>query len=1450
MIDLLISSTVLIIAVIVLRWLFKNRISRRLQYALWLIVAIRLVLPIQLGTSPISIDRVNTEKLETAITNTVREPVSGPSYTVIYSQVAEEFVSAKQDIETPVIRNEIEAETARRITVPTLGEIANAIWIVGAAVMAAWFLFVNLRFRSVLKKNASEIAVPGCDIPVKVCPALTSPCLSGLFRPTVYLTESCTDDPQRLRHILAHELTHLRHGDLIWSMLRSILLCVYWFHPLVWVAAILSKRDCELACDEGALAKLGEAERIAYGKTLLDTVARRPSPNHLLETATSMNETKKQLKERVNFIVKKPKFYLILTVCVLLITAVAIGCTFTGAPDNPNWTCPCSIMVDGVQYHTYFEKAEIDTDSIVIAGHIKEQSCQASEMPTENDTSNFSICVGEPYAWVDGQLYLRCDGQWNVCVKANSQDIPETTTSPIETTEPTDPRLFNEEQLAELQTLFTGYYETRTNWYNAALLATFDSPQDIDAFDLFSVGTGNPADRRLTDEELEYLRNTMPNIGPIPEQGTIPCRMSREYVENVLDQYFGLTTADLKTADSRFTYWEKTDCYYVVSEGHAALDFRLLGARRQEDGTILFEYYYPYTDINYVKIYETVLRPVSGGYHVLSNRVIEKSNLNPKAKLENETPPAMEDLIKKLETLFGNQTLATSHRFNWYNDALRCQFASVKELDVHWIFSMAPGIPGCSDLTDAEVEYLQDFPGIKGNLSVDQPVYRIERSYVEEVLRLYFGVNPGEIEVESRMMVYWEETDCYYVAHDPGGISNLKVLRADVLSDRTIRFWYTDAGSNSSPEYFEAVIRPALGGYQIMSNLRMADYELAQRTPLAPDTRPNPLNLLAWNYLRTDNAFNFALKSAYENPADVDIYELFYDMPKVGTLTDEELAFAVSKGLNPEVSPIYRYPVSTIDSVLRRVFGIGFDECNGIGLEHFIYNKKTDCYYESHGDFESGSYTPTDMVQLADGTVMIYYNGCVNYEFLPMVVTLIPTEDSWQIVSNLPVPEPTDTSWQPTEKVSKSYDEYFSLIRQLGYQQISKDLTWFGGDGAEYTLQSMAESGLCVLSNAQEVLWTVPGTENPSGIQWLVCDGQWAYGITDTDLVRLELLTGKQESLFTGEKLLCGDKGYEAANLMVCDRSFVLFAAVNNGKGCIYRLYLPTMTLDLICDEIPADTLPCWLEIWTPEDNRYYPFMFLNPQLQPIVYDTLADPNSPFQEVIEAWPDSAEEPMIVDMGEAWKIPNLMTTYEYHAPLEWLIISLQSVHETPASVLWVYDNQENAIIKKTGMLHTGYGGVHSVQQYPERYPDIPLGTTPEELLAQLESISFMLDMPDYEQYQFPEEVNTPIKDGRTYNLTDLSFSYYTLSRKQCFTFSFEGKLQSISSWDEELPTAKGLKTGDSIKRMQQIYGTDFKKDVEDYPVYQYRIDGGYLNVFYENDRVQGWSFNTYPNINND
>jgi len=144
-----------------------------------------------------------------------------------------------------------------------------------------------------------------------------------------------------LSHVLAHEMTHRRHLDHIWSLVRCICLCVYWFNPLVWVAAWLSKRDCELACDEGALKRLGDDQRIAYGKTLVDLVAENVAPGQLLETATAMHETKKQMKARVSYIVKKPKVLAAAVVVLVVTLAIVTGCTFGGQKETePNLNVP------------------------------------------------------------------------------------------------------------------------------------------------------------------------------------------------------------------------------------------------------------------------------------------------------------------------------------------------------------------------------------------------------------------------------------------------------------------------------------------------------------------------------------------------------------------------------------------------------------------------------------------------------------------------------------------------------------------------------------------------------------------------------------------------------------------------------------------------------------------------------------------------------------------------------------------------------------------------------------------------------------------------------------------------------------------------------------------------------------------------------------------------------
>ena len=113
------------------------------------------------------------------------------------------------------------------------------------------------------------------------------------------LTPASVESPETLRHVLAHETTHARHGDPIWSLLRCVCLAVYWFDPLVWAAAIVSRRDCELACDEGALKRLGEDERIPYGRTLLRLIPVARKPESPMLSATTMTAGKRELKDRV-----------------------------------------------------------------------------------------------------------------------------------------------------------------------------------------------------------------------------------------------------------------------------------------------------------------------------------------------------------------------------------------------------------------------------------------------------------------------------------------------------------------------------------------------------------------------------------------------------------------------------------------------------------------------------------------------------------------------------------------------------------------------------------------------------------------------------------------------------------------------------------------------------------------------------------------------------------------------------------------------------------------------------------------------------------------------------------------------------------------------------------------------------------------------------------------------
>ena len=338
---ILISSTVLILILLLIRWIFGNKIPNRLRYGLWLLVAVRLLIPVELPAMSFSVSTFTHTRIETPAAQITQQPVIGPSYESVYADVRKELQALAPDLDPIELEQQVKTETRQRITAPTVGQILHALWITGIAVTAAWFLITNLHFSRRAFKASQPFPVEGCPLPVRICGRLRSPCLVGFLRPVIYITPACTQTASDLRNVLAHEHTHWKHLDPWWALVRCVCLCVYWFHPLVWIAAWLSRRDCELACDEGALKTLGEDRRLEYGRTLLNIVSANSGPGSLLQTSTSMNDSKKQLTQRIRFIASHPKRSIAAVVVLILIITAAVGCTFTGAKETaPDTTAP------------------------------------------------------------------------------------------------------------------------------------------------------------------------------------------------------------------------------------------------------------------------------------------------------------------------------------------------------------------------------------------------------------------------------------------------------------------------------------------------------------------------------------------------------------------------------------------------------------------------------------------------------------------------------------------------------------------------------------------------------------------------------------------------------------------------------------------------------------------------------------------------------------------------------------------------------------------------------------------------------------------------------------------------------------------------------------------------------------------------------------------------------
>ena len=319
------SSCVLILAVIALRAAFGKRMRVGLRYALWGLVLLRLLYPGTVLSSPVSVQSV-AEQSEVVRNFEVLRGVDTIEYMDIDSSENSGYIVCPKR-EGMSMEWGTPERFERMQTTLKVRDVLEPIWFAGIAITSIVFLTSNLHFYAQLRKRRKPLDAD-CPLRVYSIENLSSSCLFGN---TIYVAAETAADETKLRHVLAHELSHHRHGDHVWALLRCVALALHWYNPLVWWAAALSRQDSELCADAGALKRLGEDEGENYGATLIELSARRAPRASLLCTATTMTNGKKSLKERVTMIARRPRMTVAVVIAVMVIAAVAAGCTFAGA---------------------------------------------------------------------------------------------------------------------------------------------------------------------------------------------------------------------------------------------------------------------------------------------------------------------------------------------------------------------------------------------------------------------------------------------------------------------------------------------------------------------------------------------------------------------------------------------------------------------------------------------------------------------------------------------------------------------------------------------------------------------------------------------------------------------------------------------------------------------------------------------------------------------------------------------------------------------------------------------------------------------------------------------------------------------------------------------------------------------------------------------------------------
>ncbi|MGM9613900.1 MAG: M56 family metallopeptidase [Oscillospiraceae bacterium] len=316
------------LALMLLRRILRHRLPSAFYYAAWLLVLLRLALPLPGLIPTLAVEESDTQLLAGTTLHNYHYGADHNSVVMVAGgenasdnpsevKVAAETKNAVTE-EKPA--DAVSRTAASRPKLPALSELVKTqgfwlvIWLAGAMLSMGHMILVYQRFNAALLPTLTttdgETARVYAAFPLKRKPKLLcsqfteTPMLLGLLRPLIVLPAKKLP-PETAQYVLRHELTHYRRGDLFYKWFAALVFALHWFNPLMLLFRREINQVCELSCDERVLRDMDAGEKQRYGETLLDLAAGHALPVGVVTTTFATE--KRHLRERLEQIMKHKK---------------------------------------------------------------------------------------------------------------------------------------------------------------------------------------------------------------------------------------------------------------------------------------------------------------------------------------------------------------------------------------------------------------------------------------------------------------------------------------------------------------------------------------------------------------------------------------------------------------------------------------------------------------------------------------------------------------------------------------------------------------------------------------------------------------------------------------------------------------------------------------------------------------------------------------------------------------------------------------------------------------------------------------------------------------------------------------------------------------------------------------------------------------------------------------